>query len=98
MKVFFTEKDRDKVLASIRNAMGDRALGQIVSFNMSKGQLEVVIAKMGTSTLQFKEKEAASGLEYFLENEKIAFTHRAFKNEVTAKIVQVIEKAGGKVT
>ena len=98
MKVFFAEKDRDKVLSQIKSAMGDRALGQIVSFNMGKGSLEVVISKLGTSTLTFKEKESDQGLHYDLAGEKIAFTHKAFKDDVTAKIVKVIEKAGGKVT
>lgn len=98
MKVFFSEKNRDKILASIKDAMGDRALGQMVSFSLGAGMLEVVISKLGTSTLQFKEKEVDKGLEYVLSHEKVAFTHKAFKDEVTAKIVKVIQKAGGQVT
>lgn len=98
MKVFFGEKDRDKILASIKTAMGDRALAQMVSFNLIKGQLEVIISKFGTSVLVFKDRETDVGIEYVLSSEKIAFTHKAFKDDVTAKIARVIEKAGGKVT
>lgn len=98
MKVTFTEKDRDKILASIKSAMGDRALSQIVAFSLEKGLLEVVISKLGTSTLQFKEKQTDKGIEFDLTNEKIAFTHKAFKDDVKAKIVKVIEQAGGKVS
>lgn len=98
MNVFFSEKDRDKILASIKNAMGDRALGQMVDFKLEAGSLQVVISKLGTSTLQFKEKVSEKGIEFALTSEKIAFTHKAFKDEVKSKIVRVIEKAGGKVT
>jgi hypothetical protein len=97
MKVLFQETDRSKVLADIKSALGDRKLSEMVSFAMTTGNLEVTISKFGTSTLQFSEKPVANGLEYSLANEKIAFAHKAFKDEVTQKILRVIEKAGGKV-
>jgi hypothetical protein len=98
VKVFFAEKDRDKIMTSIKNAMGGRELAKIVNFNLGGGKLEVVISKMGTSTLTFTEKENPQGLEYLLSGEKIAFTHKPFKDDVTEKIVKVIKSAGGKVT
>ena len=98
MKVYFIEKNRDKILASIKEALGDRELAKLVHFNMNVGSLDVVISKLGTSTLQFTEEETTLGMEYRLTSEKIAFAHRAFKDEVTKKIVRVIERAGGKVT
>lgn len=98
MKVEFQEKDRLKVLAAIESAMGGRKLAEMVKFNLKPGVLEVVISKLGTSTLTFSETDSIKGLSYNLSNEKIAFTHRAFKDEVTQKIAKVIEQAGGKVT
>jgi hypothetical protein len=98
MKVLFNETDRTKILAGIKEAMGDRKLAEIVRFEMNSGTLEVIISKLGTSTLTFKEKIADQGIEYALTNEKIAFTHKAFKDEVTNKILSVIKDAGGKVT
>lgn len=77
--------------------MGERKLADMVNFALKTGQLEVTISKLGTSVLQFSEKDTDKGLEYTLANEKIALTHRAFKDEVTQKIARVIEKAGGKV-
>lgn len=97
MKVSFTEKNRDKILTSIKNAMAGRKLAEMVEIALVKGKLEVTISKLGTSTLTFSEKESDIGLEYSLTSEKIAFTHKAFKDEVTDKIRKVIEKAGGKV-
>lgn len=98
MKVFFAEKSRDKILAAIKSAMGDRELGKIVQFQMQNGSLEVVISKLGTSTLEFTDHERPNGVEFVLAKERIAFAHRVFKDEVTGKIRRVIEKAGGKVT
>ncbi len=98
MKVQFAEKNRDKVLSQIHEAMGGRSLKDLVSFNMGQGFLEVIISKLGTSILRFKETETAEALEYVLESEKIAFAHRAFKDDVKEKLVHVISKAGGKVS
>jgi hypothetical protein len=97
VKVTFAESDRQKVLAAIKTAMGDRKLGEMVKFEMDAGAMNVVINKLGKSVISFKEKTLPSGLEYTLAGEKIALTHRAFKDEVQQKIMSVIEKAGGKV-
>ncbi len=97
MKVSFTQKDRDQILKSIQGAMGDRKLGDMVSFDLAPGQLLVTIAKLGKSVLTFEEKSHEQGLTYTLVSEKIALAHRAFKDDVTSKIVKVIELAGGKV-
>ena len=98
MKVLFELKDRSQILAKIQEAMGGRKLGDMVNFALSAGALTVTISKMGTSTLTFKEQDTPEGLVYKLDSEKIAFTHKAFKGEVTDKIVKVIERAGGRVT
>jgi hypothetical protein len=98
MKVAFQTKDRTKILSSIKEQMSGRKLGEMVDIALAGGHLTVTISKLGTSTLEFKEKETDAGLDYTLEREKIAFTHKAFKDEVTQKIVKVIESAGGKVT
>lgn len=98
MKAFFTEKDRHKILDNIKTAMGDRKLADIVQFALKPGGLEITISKLGTSVLHFVEKERDGGLEYVLSSEKIAFTHRALKNEVAQKIMNIIEIAGGKIS
>lgn len=98
MKIQFAEKDRNKILASIQKTMGDRALSEMVKFNLAPGQLDVIISKMGTSTISFAEKETPAGIEYSFSKEKIAFTHKPFKADVTAKIMKVIEQAGGKIS
>lgn len=97
MKISFSEKNRDKILASIKAAMTGRKLAEMVNISLTKGKLEVVISKLGTSTLTFSEQEHEGGFDYALASEKIAFTHKAFKDEVTAKIFKIIEQAGGKV-
>jgi hypothetical protein len=98
MKVEFSGNDRDKILGDIKAAMGGRQLAEMVNFELGSKGLIVTISKMGTSTLQFDESPSGDGLTYNLSKEKIAFTHKPFKDEVTAKILNVIEKAGGKVS
>jgi hypothetical protein len=98
MKVAFAHKDRNKILSSIKAQMDGRKLGEMVDFALAGGLLTVTISKLGTSTLEFTETETPGGLDYTLAKEKIAFTHKAFKDEVTQKIVKVIESAGGKVS
>ena len=98
MKVVFDTKDRTKILDDIKEAMGGRSLAEIVDFSMTSNQLVVTISKMGTSKLEFSESETDSGYTYTLTKEKIALTHKAFKDEVTKKILSVVEKAGGKIS
>lgn len=97
MHIQFKEKDPNKVLEAIRTAMGDRELGKIVSFDMDPSSLTVTISKLGKSTLTFLKKATDAGIELVLDNEKIAMTHKAFKGEVTDKILKIIEKAGGSI-
>lgn len=97
MKVYFEGKDRHKILENIKIAMGDRRLAELVQFSLDGGKLEVTISKLGTSVIHFSEQETGSGLEYALKSEKIALTHRSFKDEVREKIIHCLEKAGGKV-
>ncbi|MBM4252652.1 MAG: hypothetical protein FJ146_11825 [Deltaproteobacteria bacterium] len=97
MRVKFNESDRNIVLEHIKAALGQRKLADLLDFSVSPGSLIVKISKLGTSELSFTEKPVASGLEYTLTGEKIALAHRAFKGEVTEKIIKIVEKAGGTV-
>jgi hypothetical protein len=97
MKFFFNDKDPKSVNDKILDAIGGRELGKIVQFEVGKNDLVVTISKMGTSTLTFNHSEKNGGRQFELANEKIAFTHRAFKQDVIDKLCQVIEKCGGKV-
>lgn len=98
MKVSFKEKDRSKIVESIRVAIGDRRLAELVRFSLENDGLQVTISKLGTSVIHFNEHETEAGLEYVLKSEKIALTHRSFKDEFLDKIIRCLEKAGGQVT
>jgi hypothetical protein len=97
MRVKFNESDRNKVLENIKSVLGQRKLADLLDFSVIPGSLIVKISKLGTSELSFTEKAAANGIEYTLTGEKIALAHRAFKSEVTEKIIKIVEKAGGTV-
>ena len=97
MKFQFKSKDANGIVDSIRNALGGRKLGDMVSFAMEGDNLVVTISKLGTSQLIFTKTDAEDGLVFILSEEKIAFTHRAFKSEVKEKLCRVVEQAGGKI-
>ncbi|MBC7658490.1 MAG: hypothetical protein H7249_02150 [Chitinophagaceae bacterium] len=98
MEVKFPEKDLGVIIGKIKDALGGRELGKMVSFDQAGNEMIVTISKFGTSTLTFSTKQTATGSELTLDKEKIALAHRALKGEVTDKIVKVIQQAGGTVT
>lgn len=88
MKILFEESDPEKILSNIKEALGIRELSKMVDFENDGKSLLVTIKAMGTSTLTFAHKPVDQGLEYELVEEKIAFTHRIFKDEVTEKLLK----------
>lgn len=97
MKFSFPFQDPEMVKSKILDELGGRELGKIVDFALNSGVMTVTISKFGTSLLEFNQKATTDGLEYSLEKEKIAFAHRAFKDEVKTKLCQIIKKVGGNV-
>ena len=97
MKFRFPKQDGKAIVKAIEQALGGRSLADMVKFDASPTNLIVTISKLGTSTLTFSRTDAGNEVEYALKEEKIAFTHKAFKDDVTQKLLNVIEKAGGKL-
>ena len=97
MIVQFTKKPTGDIVSAITKTMEGRSLGDLVSIHEAGNGLLVKISKLGTSTLEFERKDDGQFAVFTLTTEKIAFAHKAFKSEVTAKLVHVIEKSGGKV-
>ena len=97
MKISFTEREPQKNLDQISQLLEGRKLADLVSFQLRGKDLEVVIKKMGTSTLRFAHSESSTGMLWELRDEKIALTHRAFKDEMLEKIIKLVNQAGGEV-
>jgi DNA polymerase sigma len=98
MKIQFPKQPTDAIIAAIKKAMDGRSLNDLVSFESTKEELIVKISKMGTSVLTFQRQEKDDQAEFNLVSEKIAFAHKAFKDDVKLKLQQVIAKAGGKAS
>ena len=77
--------------------MGDRALSEMVDLSIEKSQMIITISKLGTSTLTFAKEVNDDRVLFVMTGEKIAFTHRAFKGEVTDALMKIVKKAGGTV-
>lgn len=97
MKVQFKIQPNSNIIDAIRKTMEGRALGDIVSIDEEGGQLVVKISKLGTSTLSFNRLEKDGHAVFTLASEKIAFAHKAFKDDVKTKFLHVVEKSGGTV-
>ncbi len=98
MEVTFPEKNLGTIVEKIKTALGGRELGKMVSFDQNGQEMVVTISKFGTSTLTFNCASTADGCKLTLGKEKIALAHKPLKNEVTEKIIKVIQQAGGNVT
>ena len=97
MKVQFALQSNSSIVILIRKTMEGRALGELVSIDEEGGHLVVKISKFGTSTLQFQRSDKGEHAVFTLASEKIAFAHKAFKDEVKSKFLHVIEKSGGTI-
>ncbi len=97
MKFSLPESDPSTVKSKVLEALGGRELGKIVNFDFAADNLTVTINKLGKSKLIFDQKHTGEGLVYTLVNEKIAFSHKAFKGEVVTKLLNVIEGVGGTI-
>ncbi len=96
MKVEFPKQATSEIIALLTKEMSGRSLGDLVKLEASGQDLVVKISKLGTSVLTFTRTEAGSNAVFELTSEKIAFAHKAFKDEVKQKLISVISKAGGK--
>ena len=97
MNIFFEASSVQEVCDKIQECLNGRKLGDLVSLEAKGSELVVKISKAGTSTLTFASSANDGGLQFNKTGEKIALTHRMFKDEVTSKFQQVVENAGGKV-
>ena len=98
MKYFFPSRPSlDEIIADVESKLAGRKLGKMVSLHSTGDGLEVKISKLGTSTLTFASIQSDSGLTLELGQQKIAFSHKGFKQEVLEKINAIIESCGGQV-
>lgn len=97
MKISFPKQEPKKIISAIKKAMGDRTLSEMVEFEIDKNQMIITISKLGTSTLTFARLDETERMFFTKIGEKIAFTHKAFKGEVTDALVKIVKKAGGTV-
>jgi len=97
MKFSLPEASPSDVKNKVLDALGGKELSKIVDFEFSDKNLIVTISKLGISKLTFDQEKTSDGMVYTLKNEKIAFTHKAFKGDVMSKILTVIEGIGGKI-
>lgn len=97
MKIQFPKQSNAQVITALQKVLTGRSLGDLVSLEDQDNNLVMKISKLGTSSLIFSRSEVGANVLYTLTEEKIAFAHRAFKDDVKAKLENVVTKAGGSV-
>ena len=97
MKIQFPKLSNAEIISSLQKVLSGRSLGDLVSIEDLGNSMVMKISKLGTSSLTFSRAESDKEVTYTLTDEKIAFAHRAFKDDVKEKLVHVVEKAGGKM-
>lgn len=98
MKLCFENIEPTQVVHNLQEELKNRKWGDLVQFESIGDDIRVTIQKMGTSTLAFQHKKTGPHHVWTLTEEKIAFAHRAFKEEMKEKIVALVAKVGGSVT
>lgn len=95
MKISFHDMSAEAAVAKITSNLSGRQLGEMVQLELVQNKLQVIVSKFGTSTFSFTCENQGEGCTFELNSEKIAFAHRAFKNEVIDKLASVVKTSGG---
>ena len=95
MYIEYNNGSPSEILSAIKEQLGGRKLGKILSFKLEGDDLAVTIKKMGTSYLNFKSVGNGEGIRWELEKEKIALTHKTFRKEMIDKLSKAIAQTGG---
>lgn len=91
-----SSKTIQEFVSQVEAALDGRDLGEITKFQLVGQELKVIFTKLGTTELTYKIENLSQGFRAQLSNEKIAFTHRPLKADITAKLAKVMEREGAR--
>ena len=97
MQILFRSQDPETVYQALEDNLANRELGKLIQLELSDKDLRVEVNKLGTSSLEFQYKLDGAGFIWELRREKIAFSHRAFKSDILAKIGALVDQIGGSI-
>jgi len=97
MLLSFKEKNPQKIVCQLQNAIKEQVLEDKVTIALEKKLLNVAIEHLGSSNLIFKPLKSPTGSKWQLDSEEIAWTHLIFKNEALDYLKSIVETAGGKI-
>ena len=85
-------------IAKVTNALSGRDLGKIASMSVSGENMLISFSKLGKSEVVFAIVQEGASFTCTHKSEKIAFTHKALRNDIEAKLAKVLESVGATVT
>lgn len=81
----------------ISHALSGRDLGKMTTITLSGDNMLITFSKLGKSEVAFALVKEGAGFSCSHKSEKIAFTHKALRNDIEAKLAKVLESAGATV-
>lgn len=98
MKVYFTQGEPQEVVDAIQDKLRTRRLGKNLQLQLEGENISILFKKLGTSSIYFsRQSSTGEGCHYELTQEKIAFAHKPFRQEVYDKLVDIVQSIGGRV-
>lgn len=99
MNIYFENKNPQDVVDEIKASLGGRKLGDILDIALEGEDICVTISKVGKSKLKFSHSTIQNGgHKWVLSHEKIAFTHKVFREEIIKKLDKIISNLGGSLS
>ena len=94
MKLYFKDASPQHLANDIQNHIDNKTrYAGLVRVESRNSGFDVIIQKLGTSKLEFTQ----SGSGWDLKKEKIAFSHRPYKEKVHRIIEKIVLQLGGEV-
>ena len=88
----------ERFATKVRRSLNMGPLKGIVKFEQSKpDQIHISFSQLGTSHMYYGIEENGDGFTAKKANEKISFTHGAFKNQVETELTSLMKRLGAEV-
>ena len=94
MKLYFKDTSPEHLARDIQDHINNNTkYAGLVRIDSKNSGFDVIIQKLGTSTLEFSQ----NGSSWDLKKEKIAFSHRPYKEKVYKIIEKIVVQLGGEI-
>ncbi len=91
----FPREEREAILKRLREAMQGSLWTPCITLEFDGSILLIKVQKLGLSLIRYQERQTETHLIYEALDEKIAWAHRPFREEVESFLLNAVAAAGG---